>query len=284
MNVERNKKMKKVLSVILAAVMMLSVVTLFAACSKDAKTDETGKDNTAANSAAVADLDLIKQKGKMVIGITEYKPMNYKENNEWTGFDTEFAQAVGAKLGVDVEFVEINWNNKFNELSTKNIDAIWNGMTITDEVKDATDVSEAYAENAQVVVMKSSNLDQYKDAASIKDLSIAVEGGSAGEKAAKAAGLANLVVSDTQALALTEVASGSADACIIDLTMANSMTGEGSGNPTLGFSIKLEAEEYGVAFRKGSDLTAKFNEIKKELVADGTLDKLAQKYEIAIIK
>ncbi len=278
--------MKKVLSVLLAVVMAFSVVTLFAACSKDAKTDDTAKDNTSSNTAAeVADIDFIKQKDKLVVGITEYKPMNYKDaEGSWTGFDTEFAQAVAEKLGVEVEFVEINWNNKFNELNTKNIDAIWNGMTITDEVKEATDVSEAYAENAQVVVMKSSNLDKYQDAASLKDLSIAVEGGSAGEKAAQAAGLTNLVVSDTQALALTEVASGSADACIIDLTMANSMTGEGSGNPTLGFSIKLEAEEYGVAFRKGSDLTAKFNEIKKELIADGTLDKLAEKYEITIIK
>lgn len=278
--------MKKVLSVLLAVVMTFSVVTLFAACSKDAKTDDTAKDNTSSNTAAeVADIDFIKQKGKLVVGITEYEPMNYKDaEGSWTGFDTEFAQAVAEKLGVEVEFVEINWNNKFNELNTKNIDAIWNGMTITDEVKEATDVSEAYAENAQVVVMKSSNLDKYQDAASLKDLNIAVEGGSAGEKAAQAAGLINLVVSDTQALALTEVASGAADACIIDLTMANSMTGEGSGNPTLGFSIKLEAEEYGVAFRKGSDLTAKFNEIKKELIADGTLDKLAEKYDIAIIK
>ncbi len=278
--------MKKVLSVLLAVVMTFSVVTLFAACSKDAKTDDTAKDNTSSNTAAeVADIDFIKQKGKLVVGITEYEPMNYKDaEGSWTGFDTEFAQAVAEKLGVEVEFVEINWNNKFNELNTKNIDAIWNGMTITDEVKEATDVSEAYAENAQVVVMKSSNLDKYQDAASLKDLNIAVEGGSAGEKAAQAAGLTNLVVSDTQALALTEVASGAADACIIDLTMANSMTGEGSGNPTLGFSIKLEAEEYGVAFRKGSDLTAKFNEIKKELIADGTLDKLAEKYDIAIIK
>lgn len=278
--------MKKVLSVLLAVVMTFSVVTLFAACSKDAKTDDTAKDNTSSNTAAeVADIDFIKQKGKLVVGITEYEPMNYKDaEGSWTGFDTEFAQAVAEKLGVEVEFVEINWNNKFNELNTKNIDAIWNGMTITDEVKEATDVSEAYAENAQVVVMKISNLDKYQDAASLKDLNIAVEGGSAGEKAAQAAGLTNLVVSDTQALALTEVASGAADACIIDLTMANSMTGEGSGNPTLGFSIKLEAEEYGVAFRKGSDLTAKFNEIKKELIADGTLDKLAEKYDIAIIK
>lgn len=278
--------MKKVLSVLLAVVMAFSVVTLFAACSKDAKKDDTAKDNTSSNTAAdVADIDFIQQKGKLVVGITEYEPMNYKDaEGNWTGFDTEFAQAVAEKLGVEVEFVEINWTNKFNELNTKNIDAIWNGMTITDEVKGATDVSEAYAENAQVVVMKSSNLDKYQDAASLKELNIAVEGGSAAEKAAQAAGLTNLVVSDTQALALTEVASGAADACIIDLTMANSMTGEGSGNPTLGYSIKLESEEYGVAFRKGSDLTAKFNELKKELIADGTLDKLAEKYNIAIIK
>lgn len=264
--------MKKALSILLAVVMVLTVVGAFAACSKETKNnDET-------------DLDYVKGKGKMVIGITEYKPMNYQENGKWTGFDTEFAEAVGAKLGVEVEFKEINWDYKVKEIDNKSIDAIWNGMTITDDLKETVDISDPYAENAQVIVMKKDNLAKYADADSVKDLSIAVEGGSAGEKAAAKAGYTNLVVSQTQALALTEVASGKADACIIDLTMANSMTGEGTGNPTLGFSIKLEAEEYGVAFRKGSNLTAEFNRIKKELIDDGTLDKLAEKYEINIIK
>lgn len=275
--------MKKVLSVLLAALMMFSVVSLFAACSKDTSTQDT----TGASDAASTDSDLayVQKKGTLVVGITEYEPMNYKdENGEWTGFDTEFAQAVGEKLGVDVEFTEINWDYKYNELDSKSIDCIWNGMTITDEGKEAASISNAYAENAQVVVMKQENLAKYTDAESLKDLTIAVEGGSAGEKAAAAAGLTNTVVSNTQALALTEVSSGSCDACIIDLTMANSMTGEGTSNANLGFEIRLEAEEYGIAFRKGSDLTDKVNEIMDELMNDGTLDALAEKYDINLIK
>lgn len=275
--------MKKVLSVFLAALMMISVVSLFAACSKDT----AEKDTTGASDAATAESDLayVQNKGTLVVGITEYEPMNYKDDNgEWTGFDTEFAQAVGEKLGVNVEFVEINWDYKYNELDSKSIDCIWNGMTITDEGKEAASISDPYAENAQVVVMKQDQLANYTDVESLKDLTIAVEGGSAGEKAAAAAGLTNTVVSNTQALALTEVSSGSCDACIIDLTMANSMTGEGTSNANLGFELKLEAEEYGIAFRKNSDLTAKVNEIIDELMSDGTLDALAEKYEISLIK
>lgn len=275
--------MKKVLSVFLAALMMISVVSLFAACSKDtAEKDTTGASDTA---AAESDLAYVQNKGTLVVGITEYEPMNYKDDNgEWTGFDTEFAQAVGEKLGVNVEFVEINWDYKYNELDSKSIDCIWNGMTITDEGKEAASISDPYAENAQVVVMKQDQLANYTDVESLKNLTIAVEGGSAGEKATAAAGLTNTVVSNTQALALTEVSSGSCDACIIDLTMANSMTGEGTSNANLGFELKLEAEEYGIAFRKNSDLTAKVNEIIDELMSDGTLDALAEKYEISLIK
>lgn len=275
--------MKKVLSVFLAALMMVSVVSLFAACSKDtAEKDTTGASDTA---AAESDLAYVQDKGTLVVGITEYEPMNYMdENGEWTGFDTEFARAVGEKLGVNVEFVEINWDYKYNELDSKSIDCIWNGMTITDEGKEAASISDPYAENAQVVVMKQDQLANYTDVESLKNLTIAVEGGSAGEKAAAAAGLTNTVVSNTQALALTEVSSGSCDACIIDLTMANSMTGEGTSNANLGFELKLEAEEYGIAFRKNSDLTAKVNEIIDELMSDGTLDALAEKYEISLIK
>ena len=275
--------MKKVLSVFLAALMMISVVSLFAACSKDtAEKDTTGASDTA---AAESDLAYVQDKGTLVVGITEYEPMNYMdENGEWTGFDTEFARAVGEKLGDNVEFVEIDWDYKYNELASKSSGCRWNGMTISDEGKEAASISDPYAENAQVVVMKQDQLANYTDVESLKDLTIAVEGGSAGEKAAAAAGLTNTVVSNTQALALTEVSSGSCDACIIDLTMANSMTGEGTSNANLGFELKLEAEEYGIAFRKNSDLTAKVNEIIDELMSDGTLDALAEKYEISLIK
>ena len=274
------RKMKKVLSLVLSLVLVCGIVAGFAACSGNKENNK--KEDTTAQS----DLAKIQAAGVLKVGITEYEPMNYKDKNgEWTGFDTEFAQALGEKLGVKVQFVEINWNNKYNELSSGAVDCLWNGMTITDEGKKAASITNAYAENAQVVVMKQSEVGKYKTTDDLKNLkSIAIEGGSAGEKAAQAAGLTNTVVSDSQALALTEVTSGSADACIIDLTMANAMTGEGTANKNLTYSIKLEAEEYGIAFRKGSDMAAKTNELMAGMMKDGTLDKLAKKYQIVLIK
>lgn len=277
--------MKKVLSVLLAVVMTFSVVTLFAACSKDAKTDESTKDNTSSDTAAeVADIDFVKQKGKLVIGITVYEPMNYKDaEGNWTGFDTEYAQAVAEKLGVEAEFVVVDWDNKFLELNAKSIDCIWNGMTITNEVTSNADVTNAYVKNAQVVITNPEIKDKYTTLAEMKDITFAAEAASAGEDAIKKAGLNWTPVND-QAKALMEVASGSADACIIDITMANAMTGEGTSYSDLLQVETLNEEEYGIACRKGSDLTAEINKITDELKADGTLDKIAEKYKLTLVK
>lgn len=277
--------MKKVLSVLLAVVMAFSVVTLFAACSKDAKTDDTAKDNTSSNTAAeVADIDFVKQKGKLVIGVTVYEPMNYKDaEGNWTGFDTEYAQAVAEKLGVEAEFVVIDWDNKFLELNAKSIDCIWNGMTITNEVTSNADVTNAYVKNAQVVITNPEIKDKYTALAEMKDISFAAEASSAGETAIKDAGLTCTPVND-QAKALMEVASGSADACVIDITMANAMTGEGTSYSDLVQVETLNEEEYGIACRKGSDLTAEINKMTDELKADGTLDKIAEKYKLTLVK
>ena len=174
--------------------------------------------------AVLKDVDYVKANGKMVIGITDYEPMNYKDaNDEWTGFDTEFALLVCEKLGVEAEFVEIDWDGKFLALESKTIDCIWNGMTISDEVLKNTSCSVAYVKNAQVVVMSSENADKYTDAESMKDLSFAVESGSAGAAAAEENGFTNVVEAATQTDAFLELTSGSCEACIIDLTMANAM-------------------------------------------------------------
>ena len=174
--------------------------------------------------ATLKDFDYIQEKGKLIIGITDYEPMNYKdENGDWTGFDTEFALAICAKLGVEAEFVEIDWDNKFVALESKAIDCIWNGMTISDDVIKNTSCSVAYVKNAQVVVMKADKASQYSAAVDMADLTFAVESGSAGAAAAEENKFANVVEVGTQTDALLEVKSGSCDACIIDLTMANAM-------------------------------------------------------------
>ena len=210
--------------------------------------------------------------------------MDYKdENGEWTGFDAEFARLFAKELGVEIEFFVISdWGKKFVELETNSIDAVWNGMTITDEAKLNASVSDPYVLTAQVLVMKADKVADYKDAASLVDLKVAVENGSAGQDAAEAAQIKNIVKLQDQAAALLEVKSGTSDACIIDITMARAMTGAGSDYADLAAGISLTEEEYGVAFRKDSDLTAKFNAFMDKLIENGELEKLAKKYNLTL--
>jgi len=218
------------------------------------------------------------------VGITDYAPMDYKdEDGNWTGFDAEFATLFAEELGVDVEFFVIaDWSKKFYELETKNIDVIWNGMTINEDVTLNTNCSNPYVVNAQVVVMKADVVDDYTTAESMKDLAVAVENGSAGQDAAEGAGVKNIVPVQDQAAALMEVKAGTSDACVIDITMAQAMTGEGTNYADLAAGISLTSEEYGVGFRKGSDLTAELNAFMAKLKANGKLQELATKYELTL--
>ena len=257
--------MKKIIAMLLVMVLALSLLT---ACG--------GK--------SASDLDTIKKNGKIVVGITDYAPMDYKdENGNWTGFDAEFAQLFAKELGVDCEFYVIaDWGKKFLELETNQIDAVWNGMTITEEAELNSSVSDPYVINAQVLVMKADVIANYADAASLKNLTVAVENGSAGQSAAEEAGITNIIATQDQAAALMEVAAGTSDACVIDITMANAMTGEGTSYADLASGLALTSEEYGVSFRKDSDLTAKFNEFMDKIQADGTLQALADKYSLTL--
>ncbi|MBP3706658.1 MAG: transporter substrate-binding domain-containing protein [Clostridia bacterium] len=230
----------------------------------------------------VSDVEAIKEKGKLVVGMTVYAPMNYKDDNgEWTGFDTEFAQAVAKKLGVKAEFVVIDWDNKWATLNSKKIDVVWNGMTLSKEAEKNASCTDTYVLNAQVVVMKTDKLNEYKTMDSLKDLKFAVEAGSAGKDIADEKGYSYTEYT-AQSDAMSAVKTNKCDACIIDITMAKAMTGEGTDYADLGVGISLTEEEYAIACRKKSDLTAKINEIMADMKADGSLQKLADKYGVTL--
>ena len=277
--------MKRLVSAFLAGAMALSL----AACGGSASTS-TAASSAAASAApassAAADSDLayIRSNGKMVIGYTVYEPMNYTDaDGNFTGFDTELATAVCEKLGVEPEFVEINWDTKVVELDAKSIDCIWNGMTLTDDIMANTATTKAYAKNAQVVVVKDGT--DYSSTADLVGKTVVAEAGSAGEAAIE--GDENLAQADyvsksVQTDCLMEVAAGTADAAVLDLTLANAMIGEGTDYASLKIVDELNAEEYGVAFRKGSDTAAAVDAAFDELKADGTMQALADKYDLAL--
>lgn len=272
--------MKKFLSLLLVLVLALS----FAACTSQAPTD--------VDEPVVADgsdLEYVMNNGKMVIGYTVYEPMNYTDDNgEFVGFDTEYAKAVCEKLGVEPEFVEINWDTKEVELKAKNIDCVWNGFTITEERKQNIEFTTPYISNKQVVVIKAENKDKYTDTASLSAANLVAEIESAGEGAIKDdenLSKANYVAVAKQTDGLLEVKSGTADAVVLDYTLASAMVGEGTDYADLIIvdGLDLAVEEYGIGFRKGSDLAAKVNEITAELNADGTMDEIAAKYDMSAI-
>ena len=276
--------MKRILGLVLVGLMLLSVV----ACSNNAATTEA------------SDWDYITEKGVLTIGVTNYPPMNYLDDNgEWTGFDTEFAQAVGEILGVDVEFTEISWEAKEVELSSKNIDVLWNGMCITEDRKEMWEVTSPYMYNTQAMVMKADKAEEIM--ADIAGKKVVAEAGSTGEE--KVLG----TIDDSQdptvvvmakdyfaeaeytgvksmAVALMDVQQGVADVAVVDSVIAQGMIeSEGSqfGDLVINMDNKFGDQYFGIAFRKGSDACAKVNDAIDTLRENGKLDEIAAKYGLA---
>ena len=249
--------MKKVLSLALALVMCLFV---FASCKKENDT--------------------------LVCGVTIFEDMNEKDaNGNWTGFESEFAMEVGKIIGMDVEFQEIEWEQKYNELNSGAIDCIWNGFTANSsdngiKRSELVDFSYGYMLNQQCIVVKADNVANYKTEADLAGKKACAEGGSAGEAYAKTATDEDKVFKATsQIKAFPELKSGAVDFIVVDIVLAQNVCGNGDyADLAIVESIELESEIYAVGFKKGSELTAKVNEAIKELEANGKLMELAKKY------
>lgn len=282
--------MKRIIAIMMLAVMLLCC---FAGCkpvSNPTADQATGAAPINSNSntettndtadSENSDLAYIKNKGTLIVGITDFEPMDYQsEDGEWIGFDADMAKAFAQSLGVEVKFVEIEWDYKVMELENRSIDCVWNGMTLGEEVLAAMACSEPYCNNAQVVIVDAAVAEQYTSVDACKELRFAVEAGSAGEDVAQQLSFGYTPVVD-QATALMEVKAGTANAAIIDKLMAAAMVGEGTSYANLTYTIDLNEEVYGVGFRKGSDMAKVLNDFFAAAKADGTMQALAELYGI----
>lgn len=253
---------------------------------------------TEAAPAADSDWAYIQEKGTLVLGITLFAPMNYYEGTDTEnliGFDTELAKAVGEKLGIAVDFVEINWDSKEVELNSKNIDGIWNGMCITEERKQNMSMTDPYLYNTQAIVMKADRQEEIM--ADVSGKTCVAEQGSTGE--GKILGTieddetvevspseyfkdVNYVPVDSMAKALMEVKAGTADLAVIDSVAASGMLTTESDYQDLVINVdnNFGLQEYGIAFRKGSDVTALVNNAIDELYKEGVVAEIAEKYDL----
>ncbi len=285
--------MKKLLALALAVLMVLSL----AACGGNGgqTADQTDTPSQAPEASEPApetpapeesDLAYVQGKGTLVVGITNFDPMDYQDaDGNWIGFDADMAKVFAESLGVQAEFIEINWDNKLFELNSKAIDCVWNGMTLNDEVKSSMSTSDPYCLNAQVLVVPADKAADFENLESLEGLNVAVESGSAGEDAAEALGATTVPV-QSQANTLMEVSAGTSDAAVIDLLMAGAMVGEGTSYADLTYTLNLNemqdlpSEEYGVGFRQGSDLTAVYNDFWAASLADGSAMETATTYGV----
>lgn len=287
--------MKKMFAFAMAVAMSLSLVACGGEKAPTADQQPAASAPAASAPAASApaastpaepasDLEYIKDKGDMIIGYTVYEPMNYTDaNGEFTGFDTELAIAVCEKLGVEPTFQEIVWDTKEIELAAGTIDCVWNGLTITDERQATMEITQPYVLNAQVIVMRDDQ--EYSDTSTLADKTVCAEQGSAGQSTVEGdenLAKATFIPKSVQTDCLMEVAAGTCDAAVLDITLAKAMIGEGTDYANLVIVDQLAEEYYGVAFRKGSDVCAATNDAFQALIADGTMQALADKYSLTL--
>ena len=274
--------MKKILALILAALMLVSFVACAAEPAETATADED------ATATAPAKDDDQPAENSIVVGYTIYEPMNYMENGELVGFDTDLAKAVFGKLGYKVLFKEIEWDQKYTELNSGTIGCIWNGFTAntadSDGVAraDKVDFSYNYMGNKQVIVAKADFAKEIKDMKSFAGKVGAVENGSAGDTflTEKLEGAIKKGVT-AQLDAMKELSLGAVDFVVLDEQLAKAYVGKGDyAGLEIAEKVESDAEYYAIGFKKGSDLTAKVNGALEELAADGTIAKLAKQYKV----
>lgn len=261
---------RKTGALLLAMVMLLAVLS---GCAAKKDVVSSGPE------AGQSDLDYVKAKGTLVVGITEFAPIQYLDGDAWKGFDADLVTGFAEKLGVAVEFVRINWDDKVKLLENGSIDCVWNAMTMTEQLQNSISCTVPYLSNAQVAVFRAKDVGMYQTVEACSHVLFSVEVGSTGESLLK--GLKyRYAACDAQLESLRKVRSRQADAAVIDIVMATYYTGEGQEFHDLAFSLKLNDEKICAGFRRDSDLAECANEFLRAAYADGTLQALARQYGI----
>lgn len=264
------KRWKKMSMLFMTTVLAVAMLT---GCAQD------DHDSAPVIELGQSDLEYVQSKGVLVVGITDFAPMDYRDGEDWAGFDADLAKAFAESIGVSLEFVEIDWNKKNELLQNGSIDCIWNGMTRTEELQETISCSEPYLSNAQVIVLRKSEMVQYHTVGLCQHLLFAVEAGSTGEALLKKMKYRYTAL-PTQKEALQSVREKKADATVIDIIMAACYTGDGQEFDDLGFDISLNNEMICVGLRKDSNLVGKVNAFLTDSYEDGTIDSLAEQYGI----
>lgn len=252
---------------------LLTVAMLLSGCGGNEQTESPVLEQ------GQSDLQYVQEKGTLVVGITDYAPMDYQQDEGWTGFDVDLAKAFADSLGVTLQFTEIDWNQKTELLEKGSIDCIWNGMTMTEELQETISCSDPYLSNAQVVVLKRTVAEKYQTVEACQHMLFAVEAGSTAEALLKEMKY-RYTAYPTQKEALQSVLDKKADAAVIDIIMAAYYTGDGQDFEDLAFSFSVNDEKICVGFRKDSDLTEQANEFLQAAYENGVIRSLAEQYGI----
>ena len=288
--------MKKKLAIALAAILGASML---AACGSGSSNSAPVSEEPAAEAEAETEQTEDAAPAATEEAAAAEADAYTDESGELVGFDTELTKAVCEKLGVEPEFLEINWDSKEIELNSKNIDCIWNGMCITEERKQNMSMSAPYLLNTQALVMKADRQEEIM-ANGAAGLSVVAEQGSTGEgkltgdipddetvevSAVEYFKDAKYTPVDSMAKALMEVKAGTADLAIVDSVCALAMVGEGTDYDDMVVNLdnNFGEQQYGIAFRKGSDTEAVVSGAIQELYEDGTVEAIAEKYGLSDI-
>ena len=219
---------------------------------------------------------------KVIVGVDNgFPPMGFlNDQNELVGFDIDVAKAVFEKLGMQAEFLAIDWNAKEQELNTKKVDCLWNGYTITDERKEKVNFSDPYMKNAQVIVVKKES--GYVSISDLAGKKLALQSGSSAEDALDEAAdfkasLGGINEFGDNMKAFMDLEAGMSDAVLLDQVVADYYI-KTNNKDWIVLDDKLALEEYGVGFRKDDPLRDKVNDTLKELAADGTLAKISTEW------